>query len=541
MSGPDREPAAPTFERLRRQAKRLLRDCRRGDAPSLARVRAALPRLAPLDDAPLAAQLRLADVQHALAREAGLENWAALKRHVESAEPFVQQVARFLRALGENDAGTMRHVLERFPAVASSSLQAACAACDPAAAESWIARDPSQVLAGIGGNGAWTPLVCLAQSPLFGVDDEHRAASVAIGERLLAMGADPDTSTPQPDNEAIRLSVLYRASERGNAGLVRLLLERGANPNDGESVYHAAERNHRDVLELLLAHGAEISAAHPHWRNTALYYLAGHRDGQPMAASAREGMRWLLDRGAEPNVPSHASLETPLHRVAALGPDAAVVRLLLERGADPRQQRADGRTAHDLAVRAGNTEIAGVLRAAGAAGELRPVDAFLGACAAGDETRARALLDEHNGLLETVAATEREVFLQAVTNGRVEALRLLVSLGLVAANESGPHGTLLHWAAWHGRAGVVQLLLERGAEVNVRDPMYGSSPLAWAAHGSQNCRNADEDYIAVIDALLASGVDRALTLNKWGEPPEGLASEGVAEHLRERGFAPAES
>jgi ankyrin repeat protein len=168
------------------------------------------------------------------------------------------------------------------------------------------------------------------------------------------------------------------------------------------------------------------------------------------------------------------------------------------------------------------------------------VDAFLGACAVGDEPRARALLKTNPGLLETVAATERDVLLQAVTNGRVEALRLLAALGLSLATEAGPHGTALHWAAWHGRAGTVGLLLELGAEVNVRDPMYGSSPLAWAAHGSQNCRSADDEYIAVIDLLLAAGPERALTYNKWGEPPEALASDAVAEHLRERGFAPAE-
>jgi hypothetical protein len=50
MSGPDREPPAPSFERVRQRAKRLLRDCRRGDAASLARMRAVLPRLAALDD-----------------------------------------------------------------------------------------------------------------------------------------------------------------------------------------------------------------------------------------------------------------------------------------------------------------------------------------------------------------------------------------------------------------------------------------------------------------------------------------------------------
>ena len=134
MSGPDREPPAPSFERVRQHAKQLLRDCRQGDASSLARMRALLPRLAALDDSRLATQIKLADVQHALAREAGLENWAALKRTAESTEPFNHQVIRFLRALGENDGDTMRHVLERFPEVARSSLHSACAACDRPAA-----------------------------------------------------------------------------------------------------------------------------------------------------------------------------------------------------------------------------------------------------------------------------------------------------------------------------------------------------------------------------------------------------------------------
>jgi ankyrin repeat protein len=541
MSGTDREPQAPSFERVRRRAKQLLRDCRRGDASSLARMRAVLPRLAALGDLGLATQIKLADVQHALAREAGLENWAALKHKVEAAEPFIQQVARFLRALGENDGDTMRHVLERFPEVARTSLHAACAACDRPAAEAWLARDPALVSAAVQRDSAWTPLVCLAQSPLFAIDEAHAAASVAIGERLLALGADANTSTPQPDDPAIRLSVLYRASERGNAGLVRLLLEHGANPNDGESTYHAAERNHRAVLELLLAHGAEISAAHPHWRNTVLYYLAGYREEQPMAASATEGMRWLLEHGADPNVPSYASQETPLHRVAALGRATPLAHLLLEHGADPSRPRADGRTPYDLAARAGHTAIAELLRARGAAGELRPVDAFLGACALGDEARARLVLDANPGLLETLAATEPDVLVHAAGHGRTEAVRALAAFGLGVANESRDGGTPLHWAAWNGRVATVRALLERSAPVNVRDRRYGSSPLAWAAHGSKYCRAADDDYTAVIDLLLAAGVDRALTYNNWGEPPEVLCSDAVAEHLRARGFAPPEA
>lgn len=540
MSSPDPESTAPSFERVRRRAKQLLRDCRRGDAPALARMRAALPRLAALDDAALGLQLKLADVQHALAREAGLENWAALKRTVESAEPYIQQVTRFLRALGEGDADTMRHVLERFPEVARSGLHAACAACDREAVEMWLARDASQATAGIGPAREWTPLVCLAQSPMFGIDAARAAASVAIGERLLALGADANTSTAQPGDPGIRLSVLYRASERGNAGLVRLLLEHGARPNDGESMYHAAERDHREVMELLLAHGAEISAVHPHWNNTVLYYLAGYRDEQPLAASATEGMRWLLEQGADPNVPSGSSQETPLHRVVQMGRATSVVELLLDHGADPLRTRADGRAAYELALRAGHTGIAALLRARGAERRLDPVDSLLAACAVGDEAGARAWLDREPGLLEALLAAQPDILSHAAGHGRTPAVQVLVALGLDVARESSDGGTPLHWAAWNGRVATVEKLLEYGAPVNVRDHRYGSSPLAWAAHGSQNCRPADEDYIAIIDALLAVGVDRALTYNHWGEPPENLCSDAVAVHLRERGFAPEE-
>src|SRR5207249_2039770 len=179
-----------------------------------------------------------------------------------------------------------------------------------------------------------------------------------------------------------------------NTGLVKLLLEHGANPNDGESAYHAAERNHRDVLELLLAHGAEISATHQPWNNTVLYFLAGYRSEHPRAPVAREGMRWLLEHGADPNVPSYDVRETPLHRVVAFGHGADMIEMLLAHGADPRRARADGRTPYELAMRAGNLAMANLLRARGGAVDaLRPIDAFLNACATGDEPAARRMLE----------------------------------------------------------------------------------------------------------------------------------------------------
>jgi hypothetical protein len=68
------------LEFLRKEAKALLKRCRSRDASTLRRIRAGNPRVASFDDQRVAAEVRLADVQHVLAREHGYVNWAELKR-----------------------------------------------------------------------------------------------------------------------------------------------------------------------------------------------------------------------------------------------------------------------------------------------------------------------------------------------------------------------------------------------------------------------------------------------------------------------------
>ena len=103
MSDFDRKPSSSAFARLRSTAKILTREARSGDPAALARLRARLPRLAALDPVDAAARVRLADVQHALAREAGLENWAALKDLVLAQEPLIAQIERMHDALLAGD------------------------------------------------------------------------------------------------------------------------------------------------------------------------------------------------------------------------------------------------------------------------------------------------------------------------------------------------------------------------------------------------------------------------------------------------------
>ncbi|MBI5169260.1 MAG: ankyrin repeat domain-containing protein [Candidatus Eisenbacteria bacterium] len=541
MSDSVREPGAPeparSFEQARALAKRLLKDCRAGDATALERVRARLPQLAATTPAAAAAAVKLADVQHALAREAGVANWAELKRAYEAAEPLAAQLRRFVGAWHSEDAATMRHVLETHPEVARASIHTACGACDEGLVRAFLERDPALATTPFAGT-SWTPIVALAASPLFATSPAHAEASVAIGRRLLDAGADANASVPQPGSDHIRLPVLYFAGRCGNAPLARLLLERGARPDDGESAYHAAERDHRGVLEALRDHGADFSAAHATWSNTVLYYLMWHREPSAIATTADAGACWLLEHGADPNVPSGDGRETPLHRAAEFGRNEEIVRALLDHGADPDAKRGDGRTPLDLAIRSGRPALVELLRERGAAGAARPADALLGACMRGDLAGARAVLDAHPGLLDSLDAHDRRAPLHAAEQGRPEAIAVFAALGFDLSVHGHGRSTALHQAAWRGHADAVRALLAAGVAVDPREDTYGSTPLAWAAHGSANCRDADDDYVAVVDLLLDAGAARAPSFNHWNEPPEALCSDAVEERLRARGFVP---
>jgi hypothetical protein len=72
------------FEFVRKEAKSLLKLCRSNDPSALYRIRANLPRLASLTNEEASAEIQLADVQHALARECGLSSWSEFKQQALS-------------------------------------------------------------------------------------------------------------------------------------------------------------------------------------------------------------------------------------------------------------------------------------------------------------------------------------------------------------------------------------------------------------------------------------------------------------------------
>ena len=86
---------------------------------------------------------------------------------------------------------------------------------------------------------------------------------------------------------------------------------------------------------------------------------------------------------------------------------------------------------------------------------------------------------------------------------------LLLDNGVdVAARRRRDGQTALHVACYAGYPGLVELLLERGAPVNVSDPVHGTPPLVGALHAwlAERRSNAD-DYKAVLRLLAGAGAE----------------------------------
>lgn len=77
--------------------------------------------------------------------------------------------------------------------------------------------------------------------------------------------------------------------------------------------------------------------------------------------------------------------------------------------------------------------------------------------------------------------SELENMIEAVKQGDLERVRAILESDDRLANQGDESGaTPLHYATLNGHRQIVQLLLERGADINSKDSQFGATPAGWA-------------------------------------------------------------
>jgi ankyrin repeat protein len=289
------------------------------------------------------------------------------------------------------------------------------------------------------------------------------------------LDADPGLSNRLPDHVGYYSGLpLRNAAANGHLEVVRLLLSRGANPNEpepgiapfGGALHSAVGKRHTEVARLLLERGADANA---------------------MVESSGDVLHMAKVAGASPElialIAAHATRRDP--DIVAYEADEEVLRALLEE--DPSA----------------------------------PVEPFLGRIISeGLQSQLELILRAQPEILR------RQTMLSAAwwdsgTFASAEQARWLMQHGLNPRLANWVGMTMLHRCAAKGRIDIAEVLLEFGAELDVVESEWASTALGWAARHGQ---------LEMVRWLLARGADVLAPADRpWARPVEWARRRGDAE------------
>ena len=459
---------SPSVESLKKEAKRLLKAIRGGDATALARLRRA--------HAAAAATPGLRDVQHAIALERGFPNWRALTTSAPRPTHATREAAvtALLDAAADGDVTRLRAVLDEYPDVIN---------------ERGLLK---------GHSGMRTAL-------------HHAVENEQAARLLLERGADPNIR-----DEGDWAYPLHFAAEKGCFPIVRLLIEHGADPI-GAGDYHE--------LEVIgWATGFDYVTPPPELVGYLLAHGARHTIFSAVATGDVEAIRRIVTISPDAlerrmDLTNHR--RRPVH-LAIVKAQPAALATLLELGADANTLDESGLTPLDQAALGGQLAMAETLIERGA--DIGMAAAVVLGRTADIERLMRkdpdGLKPGHRWGTLIVRASER-------SSGSV--IETLIRLGASAnawddphtAVDGAAHYTPLHAAAWHANLDAIRVLMAHGANPAARETRYCGTPAGWANYaGKSEAR----------DLILQGAIDvfEAIDFDLGSRIPEILARDPQA-------------
>jgi len=316
-------------------------------------------------------------------------------------------------------------------------------------------------------------------------------------------------ASPELAAYAIERGAIVDVHAAARLGLLEKLTELvAANPKlvhaaggDGQTPLHFASTI--EIAKYLLEHGAVIDARDVDHESTPAQWMV--RDRQDIA-------RYLVSRGCQ----------TDILMAAALG-DVDLVRKHLDADPDSIRLRVSDEyfpmiggkaggtiyqwtlgwyvSAHQVAKDFGHEHIFQFLM------ERSPEEIkLITACWLGDEATINSLLATAMNLVARMRDADRRQLAHAARNNNLNAVRLMLAIGLPVEARSQHNATPLHWAAFHGNAEMIDLILRKNPALEVTDADFNATPMGWAIHGSENgWQRETGNYAAVVEALLHAG------------------------------------
>lgn len=482
-------PSRPNLEQLKNQAKDLLKACRAGEPAAADRFHEHHPDCRSLPIGQIQrAPLSLSDAQLVIAREYGFPSWPQLKSHLQAALADENPLEALKAGILAGDTAGVARTLERFPGLkgrlndplpdypfGGTALLAA------------VARRSQELIELLLRAGADINARSHWWAGSFGVlDDDHGLAPF-----LIAHGARIDA------HSAARLAMLDKLKELVSAK-PDLVHARGG---DGQTPLHFAATV--EIAEYLLDRGVAIDARDVDHEATPVQWMIRNR--QPVA-------RYLVQRGCQTDILMAAALGNIDLVRKHLDNDPECIGLSVsERFFPKRDSRAGGhiyiwtlgahKTPHTIAREFGHEAVLRLLL------ERSPTALKLSqACELGDEALFKELLASRTNLVETLSEEEIRKVADAAQNNNTQGVRLMLDAGW-PVDARGQHGASpLHWAAYHGNAEMVRVILAHHPPLECLDQSFNGTPLGWAIHGSENgwqCKTGN--YRSTVEALVQAG------------------------------------